>query len=85
MKDRFVITQTQKDHAMPSALAAAHPARRTKTFLFSVLKQALALHRQRSRLVLLDDRLLRDIGLTREDALAEARRAVWDVPTHWRG
>jgi uncharacterized protein YjiS (DUF1127 family) len=46
---------------------------------------ALALHRQRRRLAALDDHLLRDIGLTRAEATAEAQRLLWDVPPHWRG
>ena len=40
--------------------------------------------KQRHSLRLLDDHLLRDIGLTRAEALAEADRARWDAPTHWR-
>ncbi|TCO70899.1 DUF1127 domain-containing protein [Rhodovulum euryhalinum] len=38
---------------------------------------------QRRRLADLDDAMLRDIGLTREQARAEARRPVWDVPKSW--
>lgn len=44
---------------------------------------ALAMHRQRARLSQLDDHLLRDIGLTRAEAAAEASRPVWDAPAHW--
>ncbi|MCO8145698.1 DUF1127 domain-containing protein [Rhodovulum tesquicola] len=43
----------------------------------------LGVARQRHRLAELDDTLLRDIGLTRDEALAEARRPVWDVPQTW--
>jgi uncharacterized protein YjiS (DUF1127 family) len=32
----------------------------------------------------LDDHLLRDIGITRQEADREAMRPVWDVPDHWR-
>jgi len=39
--------------------------------------------RQRRHLADLDDALLRDIGLTREEARAEARRPLWDVPDSW--
>lgn len=39
--------------------------------------------RQRRRLAELDDALLRDIGLTRDEARAEARRPLWDVPESW--
>lgn len=35
---------------------------------------------QRSALRLLDDRQLKDLGLSRADALREASRPFWDVP-----
>ena len=44
----------------------------------------LALRRSRQTLVALDDHMLRDIGLTREQAAAEADRAAWDVAPTWR-
>ena len=43
----------------------------------------LALRRQRRRLAELDDHMLRDIGLSREEALREASRG-WGAPDHWR-
>lgn len=58
-----------------SSAERAHPLRR--------LLSAVALHRSRHRLVELDDHLLRDIGLTRGQAAAEAERSSWDVPDHW--
>jgi len=39
---------------------------------------AIAVRRQRRSLARLDARMLCDIGLTRNDALREMRRAVWD-------
>jgi uncharacterized protein YjiS (DUF1127 family) len=48
------------------------------------LADMLELARQRRALARLDDARLEDIGLTREEALSEARRPVWDVPAHWR-
>lgn len=39
--------------------------------------------RSRRRLADLDDHILRDIGLTRDQALQEAERPIWDVPAHW--
>ncbi|OYW58339.1 MAG: hypothetical protein B7Z10_02335 [Rhodobacterales bacterium 32-66-7] len=45
----------------------------------------LAAARSRRALRRLDDRLLSDIGLTRAEAVAEARRPLWDAPLHWRG
>lgn len=44
-----------------------------------------ALARSRRSLSKLDDHLLRDIGLTRSQAQAEADRAIWDAPSHWKG
>lgn len=49
----------------------------------SMLRMALAAHRQRQFLARLDDRTLQDIGLTRADALAEAARPFWDLPANW--
>jgi len=42
-----------------------------------------ALRRQRRRLALLDDHLLRDIGVSLEAALCEAERKDWDAPERW--
>ena len=44
---------------------------------------ALSLARQRRTLARLDPALLADIGLTRDEALAEASRPVWDAPEYW--
>ncbi|MDX5401835.1 MAG: DUF1127 domain-containing protein [Rhodobacterales bacterium] len=51
---------------------------------FAALAAALEAHRSRKALARLDPRLLRDIGLTREEALDEAARPIWDAPLHWR-
>lgn len=48
------------------------------------MADALAARRQRRALAALDAHSLRDLGLTRDQALAEAARPVWDVPPHWR-
>ncbi|WP_136645024.1 DUF1127 domain-containing protein [Tabrizicola sp. YIM 78059] len=48
------------------------------------LAKVLTLARSRQALSRLDDHLLRDIGLTRDQAEAEARRRAWDVPLHWK-
>ena len=45
---------------------------------------ALTALRQRQHLSRLDAAALADIGLTREDAMAEAARPLWDVPAAWR-
>ncbi len=44
---------------------------------------ALRAFRQRRQLSKLDNRRLRDIGVTREEAAKEAGRHVWDVPHTW--
>ena len=44
----------------------------------------VAMARSRQSLARLDDHLLRDIGLTRDQARAEAKRAPWDAPSHWK-
>jgi uncharacterized protein YjiS (DUF1127 family) len=43
-----------------------------------------AARRERRRLEELPDHLLKDVGLTREEAITEARRKPWDVPPGWR-
>ena len=42
-----------------------------------------ALRRQRMHLAELSDEQLKDVGLTREAADAEARRKAWDAPQYW--
>lgn len=49
------------------------------------LLKANAIARQRRALRDLDDAMLRDIGLTRAQAVQEASRPFWDAPRHWRG
>lgn len=54
-----------------------------KPGLIKAIGSALALRKQRLKLKDLPAAALRDIGLTRDQALAEATRPFWDVPTHW--
>lgn len=61
---------------LPRRVAPARPATR--------LMQMIALWRQRSALREMDDAQLCDLGLSRAEADAEARRPVWDVPAHWQ-
>ncbi|MCH2095010.1 MAG: DUF1127 domain-containing protein [Rhodobacteraceae bacterium] len=60
---------------------ATHSSR--KGFLETLLKFD-ALRRQRNALSRLDETALKDVGLTREQALTEAGRPVWDSPQHWK-
>jgi uncharacterized protein YjiS (DUF1127 family) len=62
-----------------SAPCTTLPARRPRGFL-PRLRLALGVAAQRHRLSRLDDALLADIGLTRAQAEAEARRGLWDLP-----
>lgn len=41
--------------------------------------------RQRRALARMDAAQLEDLGLTRQEALAEAARPAWDAPNHWQG
>jgi uncharacterized protein YjiS (DUF1127 family) len=61
------------------------PARPQLPGLLPRLVAMMALNRQRARLAQLDDAQLRDIGLTRAEADAEANRPFWDAPAHWMG
>jgi uncharacterized protein YjiS (DUF1127 family) len=78
-----------KATAMPRifTLRSAMLASRTRPHprLWSRLLSLNALFRQRHTLARLDDHMLRDIGLTPEQAQSEATRPFWDVPSHWRG
>jgi len=66
-------------HAPRIASCAPRPLNLTARLL-----GMLALRRQRNALAKLDDAALRDIGLTRRDALREANRPLWDAPATWR-
>ena len=63
--------------------ACASPAHRRRRGLLAALIEAHALWQQRRRLPQLDDHLLRDMGITRAEAEAEAARKPWDAPSHW--
>ena len=52
--------------------------------VFKQIADTIGVWRQRRHLAALDDAALCDIGLTRTEALREARRPLWDVPQHWR-
>lgn len=58
--------------------------RRRSLGLIGKINLALSLRRERQRLALLDDRLLRDIGVSRREAEDEAARSVWEAPNRWR-
>ncbi len=45
---------------------------------------AFRLWREREDLARLDDRMLRDVGLSRRDVSREKERPIWDAPAWWR-
>ncbi|UWQ55038.1 DUF1127 domain-containing protein [Leisingera caerulea] len=69
-------------HATASCPASCS-SRKPQHSLFSRLRLLWSVRRQRDQLAALDDRALKDIGLTRSQAEAEARRGFWSAPDHW--
>jgi uncharacterized protein YjiS (DUF1127 family) len=67
---------------MPAILS--RPAHRSVPGLWPRLSAAVRLYRSRRSLLALDPHLLQDIGLSREEALSEASRPLWDAPEGWR-
>lgn len=67
------------------AAPMSHTARASRRSLLARLIDMLLLRRQRAQLAKLDDAALRDMGLTRAQALQEAKRHMWDAPEFWRG
>lgn len=71
---------------MLSTAAPIRPAHRANIALrlLDALAKARNARRARAGYLTLEDHILRDIGLTRHEALAGADRAEWDAPDHWR-
>ncbi len=71
-----------------TSLSQTHTCPRVKApprlSLWAQITQAMGLVRQRRSLAELDAHMLRDIGITPEEAQAEAVKPLWDVPRHWR-
>jgi uncharacterized protein YjiS (DUF1127 family) len=65
-------------------LAIHNPCKPAKRSLMSLISQAFELSRQRRNLAQLDAAVLDDIGVTREEASAEAKRFFWDAPQFWK-
>ncbi|QFT73738.1 DUF1127 domain-containing protein [Ruegeria sp. THAF33] len=65
-------------------LAIHNPCKPAKRSLVSLISQAFELSRQRRNLAKLDAAVLDDIGVTREEASAEAKRFFWDAPQFWK-
>jgi uncharacterized protein YjiS (DUF1127 family) len=69
-------------HDMHMTISLPIPNVPRKGWFFRVT-QMFGLWQQRRRLACLDEAALRDIGLTRTEALTEAERPIWDVPANW--
>ena len=52
--------------------------------LVNAIGGSMAVRRQRAQLKLLDNDRLIDLGISRSDALSEAKRPAWDIPTQRR-
>ena len=66
---------------MEHTITRAQPRRRLS--LLARLRQMRIVRRQRLDLRNMSDRQLRDIGLTRDEAEAEAGRPLWDLSATW--
>ena len=58
------------------------PARRPG--LVAGLLHLFAVRRSRHTLAALDDKALKDIGLSRSDVAQEVNRPFWDAPQSWK-
>ena len=61
-----------------------HQPRKVKYGILGRLMMFIEVTRERRELAHMDDKLLRDIGLTRDEARHEVDRPFWDVPKGWR-
>lgn len=52
--------------------------------IWATVGHMIAVARQRRQLRALDDHLLTDIGVSRQEALDEGHQTVWNAPDHWR-
>lgn len=65
-----------------ASFGSAHLKSSTSTL--RLLSMVASTYRQRRALARLDDNALVDLGISRKDADAEAKRPLWDVPAAWR-
>lgn len=61
-------------------VAAARPRKAATGGVLGRVARWLAVSDERRRLARADDRMLKDIGVSRADAQAEAARPFWDLP-----
>lgn len=70
--------------SLASIGSGATPARGAERGMVRWVLAMLSARRSRQELARLDDDLLRDAGLTRDQAAREIARPFWDVPRNWR-
>ncbi|MBP1806240.1 DUF1127 domain-containing protein [Rubellimicrobium aerolatum] len=68
---------------MPLAALIRGPLARPRPAPLARLLAMLAAARSHRQLGRLDDRLLRDVGLTRADARRDTGLPPWNAPGHW--
>lgn len=68
---------------MARALTQHYAASAPRTSLLTWIKTLAATWRSRQALARLSTEQLADIGVSRDEAEAEVRRAAWDVPAYW--
>jgi len=77
----------EPDRRQRRAAPAARMLRNAAVWLALALLRWQELAQQRRRLLALDDRMLKDIGITRAEAMREGTRPFWDAPgldgTRW--
>lgn len=52
--------------------------------VWALLHKWATVAHQRRGLRALDDHILKDIGVSRHEAIYEGRKSPWNVPNHWR-
>lgn len=85
-RSNFVMEMVMAANDRTSALLAAHfsmagAGAQARPTMLERLCAVLQVADERRRLASLDDRLLRDIGISRGDAEGEASRPFWDLPS----
>ncbi|GAA6192013.1 DUF1127 domain-containing protein [Phaeobacter sp. NW0010-22] len=65
-------------------MTANRPCAPSRFSLLRVLTSAHGTWRQRQTLRALDADALKDIGISKSEAQAEAKRPLWDAPETWR-
>ena len=85
MEPALTATKDEGKRAMTLLALSRLPPSALSGGLLTRLRLAMALRRQRRQVAALPDHLLRDIGLSPQEAQHEAARPLWDVPRPWCG